>query len=152
MGFTGVKTYIQSGNVIFESDQDNLPEMTSLIENQLSATFNYKSKVVMVSKEQLETVVKSAPDGFGQSPEEYRYDVMFLMPGFVPEDIMTSISPREGVDRMWSGERVVYFSRLIERAGSSYLNKIISTPIYKNITIRNWNTTRKLAGILEISD
>src|SRR5690606_26183168 len=105
-----------------------------------------------VSKNQFETVVNTVPESFGVFPEEYRYDVMFLMPGFVPEDILKNISPREGVDRMWAGERVVYFSRLIERAGSSYLNKIVSTSIYKNITIRNWNTTKKLAGLMDISD
>lgn len=150
MGFTGVKTYIQSGNVVFESDYDNLSELTDTIENQLSSTFNYKSKVVVVSKNQLETVIKSAPETFGENKDEYRYDVLFLMPNFVPDDILNSISPREGVDRMWAGERVVYFSRLIERAESSYLNKIVSTPIYKNITIRNWNTTSKLAALMGI--
>ena len=72
------------------------------------------------------------------------------MPNLIPDDILSSIPTKEGVDRVWVGERVVYFSRLIERAGSSYLNKIVSTPIYKNMTIRNWNTTQKLAGLMDI--
>jgi len=43
---------------------------------------------------------------------------------------------------------VLYFSRLIERATQSRLNRIVSSPIYPSITIRNWNTTTKLAGMM----
>ena len=162
LGFTGVRTYIQSGNVIFEYEFERehvkdlgnqnvlFHNLTSTIENQLSSRFNYQSKVVVISKKQLEMVINSAPETFGVSPKVYRYDVMFLMPGLDPDDVLSSISIRDGVDQAWSGDRVIYFSRLIERAGSSYLNKIVSTPIYKNLTIRNWNTTKKLAALMDI--
>jgi uncharacterized protein (DUF1697 family) len=42
----------------------------------------------------------------------------------------------------------VYFSRLTSRATQSRLSRIISLPIYQQMTIRNWNTTTKLAELV----
>ena len=57
---------------------------------------------------------------------------------------MQSITIREGVDRVWAGEEVLYFSVLTSRATQSRLSRIVGQPIYQWITIRNWNTTTKM--------
>jgi uncharacterized protein (DUF1697 family) len=62
---------------------------------------------------------------------------------------MRSVLTREGVDRADAGPGVLYFSRLTSRASQSQLSRIVSTPAYRNMTIRNWNTTTKLARMLE---
>jgi uncharacterized protein (DUF1697 family) len=46
------------------------------------------------------------------------------------------------------GKHVLYFSRLISRASQSHLSRIISLPMYQNMTIRNWNTTTRLLAIM----
>lgn len=56
---------------------------------------------------------------------------------------------REGVDRFWPGTGVIYFSRLSERRSQSKLRKLASTKEYGLMTIRNWNTTTRLAELLE---
>lgn len=61
---------------------------------------------------------------------------------------MTSATARRGVDRVHAGDGVLYFSRLISRAAESRLPRIISTPAYQNMTIRNWNTTTRLVGLM----
>ncbi|MGQ2915628.1 hypothetical protein [Microbacterium aurantiacum] len=50
---------------------------------------------------------------------------------------------------MASGPGVLYFSRVAARAGSSRLTRIIGMPIYKRLTIRNWNTTTRLLALLD---
>jgi uncharacterized protein (DUF1697 family) len=44
---------------------------------------------------------------------------------------------------------VLYFSRLIAKATQIKLSKVASMPMYKSMTIRNWNTTTKLLSMLE---
>lgn len=149
MGLTNVSTYIQSGNVIFTSDIVDKVKIVDTIEAQLSKTFDYQSKIVVITKKQLETVVKKAPDNFGIEPETFRYDVVFLKEPLTVGDAIKNIKIREGVDTVIPGKDVLYFSRLIELAGKSYLNKVISLPIYKNMTIRNWNTTSKLFDLMK---
>ena len=67
----------------------------------------------------------------------------------VPRAVVTSISTREGVDTAEAGASVIYFSRLIARASQSHLPRLISMPVYKQLTIRNWNTTTKLLTLLD---
>lgn len=43
---------------------------------------------------------------------------------------------------------VLEWARLVSRAAQSRLSRIVSMPVYQSMTIRNWNTTRKLAGML----
>jgi uncharacterized protein (DUF1697 family) len=165
MGFTNVKTYIQSGNVIFSQPDENstmpasIPhqttkksdkkeELTARIEEVLPDKFDYTSRIVLVSTEHLDAVISKAPKDFGEKPELYKYDVLFLKPPFSSEEALATITTRDDVDRVWGGPQVLYFSRLIKKAGSSYLNKLVGTATYKKMTIRNWNTTSKLHTLM----
>jgi uncharacterized protein (DUF1697 family) len=144
MGFEDVETYIQSGNVLFKYGESDKVALTNKIEKQLSDDFNYNSKIVLITLSQLKAIVEKAPPGFGSAPDEYRYDVIFLKEPLTTVEAMESIKIREGVDNVYPGKNVIYFSRLISRASQSYLSKIITLPVYKKMTIRNWNTTTKL--------
>jgi uncharacterized protein (DUF1697 family) len=148
-GYTEVATYIQSGNVLFQSTKTDLERLTTDIEKALSRQFSYVSRVVVVSHDQLKHAVKSAPKGFGTEPAEYRYDVLFLKAPLTADEAMKIITTREGVDEASAGKGVVYFSRLIAKASSSYLSRMVSLPIYQSMTIRNWNTTTKLLALME---
>jgi uncharacterized protein (DUF1697 family) len=65
---------------------------------------------------------------------------------------MRSVLTKDGVDRAHEGSGVLYFSRLTSRAAQSRLSRIVSTPAYRNMTIRNWNTTTKLMRMLDGKD
>lgn len=149
MGFTDVVTYIQSGNVIFSSEEKSQAKLITTIEECLSKKFNYKSKIVLVTDKQLEKVVKKAPKGFGTEPDTYRYDVIFIKEPLKPAAALKEIRLREGVDTAFAGEVVLYFARTIDQITKSYISKIVGTPNYKNMTIRNWNTTSKLLVLMQ---
>lgn len=148
-GFTKVRTYIQSGNVIFAAEESDQARLTGLLEAGLSKTFDYSSRVVLRSYEELKAVVAQAPEGFGSDPSTYRYDVIFLKEPLTASEAMQSISTKEGVDQVYAGEGVMYFSRLTSKASQSRLSRIITLPVYQNMTIRNWNTTTKLLSMAE---
>jgi uncharacterized protein (DUF1697 family) len=144
MGFTGVSTYIQSGNVIFFSGESDKAKLTVKIEKALSERYDYNSRIVLITYQELEAIVAGAPSGFGKFPGEYKYDVMFLREGLSTADLMKQIPFKEGVDQVWNGPGVIYFSRLGSESSQSRMSKIITMPFYREITIRNWNTTSKL--------
>jgi uncharacterized protein (DUF1697 family) len=147
MGFQNVATYIQSGNVAFDAEGVNADNLTAKIEKGLSERFNYDSVVVVVPQIFAQQVVEKAPEGFGSAPDDYRYDVFFLKSPMTATEAMTYIKAREGVDFVTAGDGVIYFSRLIAKAGQSYMTGILKTALYKHITIRNWNTTSKLTSL-----
>ena len=149
MGFSNVVTYIQSGNVLVQSEDKDKAALTSKIEKGLSKRFNFEAKVVVISQKELTAIIKSAPEGFGKDEKKFRYDVIFLKEPLTPKEAMESVKVREGVDTAHAGKQALYFSRLISRASQSYLTKIIGMPVYQNMTIRNWNTTTKLFALME---
>jgi uncharacterized protein (DUF1697 family) len=149
MGLSDVTTYIQSGNVVFASAEQDAAKLTDIIEKVLSKRFNYTSRLVLVAHPEMKKIVAGAPMGFGDDPDTYRYDVIFLKEPLTPAEAMEQVSVREGVDQANVGKYVLYFSRLISRASQSRLTRIISLPVYQNMTIRNWNTTTKLLALME---
>ena len=149
MGFANVSTYIQSGNVIFSSEEVNTIALEEKIEKVLSETFNYQSRVVVVSQEQMKAVVEQTPEDFGLHPGTFRYDVVFLKQPLTSENAFDQIVARKEVDFVYAQNGVIYFSRTIANLSKSYLSKIIALPIYKSMTIRNWNTTSKLLVLMD---
>jgi uncharacterized protein (DUF1697 family) len=147
-GYNDVATYIQSGNVVFAT---NAPakSLEDEIEAMLEQRFGYPLVVVVRSEAQLRSTVKKAPAGFGKSPDEYHSDVIFLKSPMTPARVMEVVKLRDGVDQVWSGTGALYFARLSARRTESRLNKIMGTPAYKLMTIRNWATTTKLLGMLD---
>ncbi len=144
-GFSDVLTYIASGNVILKS-QKRAIEVQNEIERILPKNFNLDSdslKVLVLTRKQLRSIVDSKPAGFGEKPHTYHSDVIFLI-GIRAEKTIKLFNPREGVDRVWPGKGVIYSERLSAMRTKSRLNKIMSTPEYQSMTIRNWNTTMKL--------
>lgn len=149
MGLLNVITYIQSGNVLFQSDEKDKNKLTDKIEKGLSKTFKYESKLVIISHKELKEIINEAPRGFGKEPDTFRYDVIFLKEPLTSKEAMQSVSVKEGVDSAHAGKRALYFSRLTAKAASSHLTKIVGLPVYQNMTIRNWNTTTKLLAMME---
>jgi uncharacterized protein (DUF1697 family) len=104
------------------------------------------------SHRQLRDVVRKAPDGFGAQPGTYHSDVIFLKAPLTSKQAMGVVQLRDGVDQAWAGAGVLYFARLSERRVQSKMSKIVGTPEYQQMTIRNWATTTKLLNLLDAAD
>lgn len=150
-GLKNVVTYIQSGNALFESPAKDKGKLASKVERILSERFSYTALVVLVSQNELESVLEKAPRGFGEDPETYRYDVIFLRPPFCAQEVLPTISLKQGVDEAFGHDCVLYFQRLISRATQSKLPKLTAHPAYKSMTVRSWNTTSKLHKLMMAS-
>ncbi len=144
MGFSDVQTYIQSGNVVFCAKQKNKTKLTAMIEEALSEAFGYESRVVVISAKELERVMAQAPKGFGEAPDKYRYDVLFVREPLTTRELLEETPTNPNVDTAHAGDHAIYYSRLIAKATQSRLGKLVAKTVYKSITVRNWNTTRKL--------
>jgi uncharacterized protein (DUF1697 family) len=148
-GFEDVRTYIQSGNVLFRADGSG-PVLARRIEKVLGKTFDhYQAWAVVRSRAQMRAVVEKAPPGFGTDPEGHLYDVVFLKDPLTAGAALKDVPTREDVDEVCAGRGVLYFSRLKSAATKSRLNRVASLPIYKSMTIRNWNTTTRLLELME---
>ncbi|HET6845865.1 MAG TPA: DUF1697 domain-containing protein [Anaerolineales bacterium] len=153
LGFSDVATFIASGNVILRSDK-RADWIKVQVEQALPRSFRLHSelvKVLVLTRKQLQAVIDKKPRGFGEQPDKYHSDAIFLID--VPTaEAMRAFNPREGVDQVWAGHGMVYSQRLSAQRTRSRLNKIMGSPVYKSMTIRNWNTTTTLLEMLNRTD
>ena len=148
-GYLNVRTYINSGNVILESDL-NAITLAASIEDILTQNFTLDSsliKVLVLTSDELKAIVDNKPKGFGEQPNIYHSDVVFLM-GITANDAIKVFRSKDGVDEVWQGNDVIYSQRVSEFRAKSRLNRIMGTPEYKLMTIRNWSTTTKLLELV----
>ncbi len=152
MRFDNVRTYIQSGNVIFNSAITNEAEIEHTIEKALSKKFKYKARIVVIPQSGLERIVAKAPKQFGKEPEKFRYDFIFLKKPLTPEKAMKAIEIRDSVDSAQAGEQVIYFLRLTSKLTGSRVSNHAQKTEKQYINNRKWNTTTKLLALMEVDD
>jgi len=150
-GYRNVQTYIQSGNVVLQSDEENRDLLLDELQSALRSRFDYHNPVVLLRFNELEHVIKDAPDGYGDDDEIYKYDVLYLKHPLTAPEAIDDIPVREDVDLAWEGPGVIYYRRSSDHLSKSMLNKLPSRPVYQQMTIRNWRTTNKIFEIAKES-
>jgi uncharacterized protein (DUF1697 family) len=149
LGCENVQTYIASGNVMFESNKSSA-KLTEEIREALPKKFSLDSELIeilVLSRDQVQKVLDQAPKGFGTEPGKYHSDAIFLM-GIPSDEAIKIFNPREGVDKVWQGDLAIYSQRLSAQRTRSRLSKIMSSPLYKQMTIRSWATTARLFELM----
>ena len=147
-GYEAVRTYIASGNVLFETDRP-AKGLEAHIEGLLEARFKVPLVVVVRSEKQLRATASGAPKGFGTEPGKYHSDAVFLKGPLTAAKAMKVVEKKEGVDDAWAGTGVVYFRRLSEKRTASRMGRMVGTPEYQLMTIRSWQTVVKLLALLD---
>src|SRR6266849_7453622 len=106
-GFTNVLTYINSGNVLFESKEHDSTRLTKEIEELLQKNF-FAMKTVILSYEELQQVMKHTPNTW--KTEDLRKYIAFIKPPSSPEDVIKEVQLKEDIDFIDPGPGVVYMS------------------------------------------
>lgn len=147
-GFTNVVTYINSGNVIFETNEKNTGSICARLEKAVEDRFGYAIKIVVVSHVQLEEIVEKIPPSWKKG-EDLRCYVSFIISPTTVDEAYNQIDIKEGVDFLDKGPGVLYMGTTLSGLTKSSFTKLIGKKIYKEMTMRNLNTVRKILEIME---
>ncbi len=143
LGFRDVTTYINSGNVIFTSE--NKPNVAG-VEKSLIKNFGHKISVLIMSAESLQAITRAIPASW-QNDTEQKSDVLYLFDDIDTPDIIEKIGPNAAYETILHvpGALLSNVKRTFQTRSS--IVKLIGTPLYKRMTVRNVNTARKLANL-----
>lgn len=150
MGFESVKSYIQSGNVIFKSANNDPIYLAKIIIEKIFETFSYQVEVVIRNMDELKTVVESSP--FADKEEKYVH-VTFL--SNIPSEAMVQTIDPENINGIKSSEQFIVKSREIylylpEGYGRTKLtNNFFEKKLGLSATTRNWKTINTLLEIAQ---
>ena len=163
LGHTGVTTYIQSGNVLFTTDERDTGKLASDLEAAITGSFGLKSSVVVLARQDLAGILDRNP--YPNEPNPKLVHVVFLN-AEPPQDLLARIAAAESTAAAKGSRDTV---RAVGRAlflhtpdgyGTSELAqalfRIISAPVEQKklqlaATARNWATATKLLSLCEES-
>lgn len=144
-GLANVQTYINSGNVIFETSEKNIKKITKDTEAIFTKHF-FPIEIVILTAKDLDRVIQDAPTSWDH--DDVRKYVAFTLSSAKPSDFEKVVKLRQDVDTIKIGQQVVYMTTKMSGLTKSGFNKLIGTPIYKQSTWRNFNTVQKLAKLM----
>lgn len=145
LSFEEVKTYLNSGNVIFSSNEDDIEKFTNQIEIMIKKQFTLDIPVFVISREELEDILYNAPDWWGNENKEIYDNLIFIMPPATFAEVYREIGePKEGLEKTKDYKEAIFwsFSRK-DYQKTNWWSKTASANIRDRITIRTANTVRK---------
>lgn len=139
LNFQDVKTYLQTGNVVFESDK-TLKEVKPILEKALTETFNYDAYVLLYDFNDLSKIINNYP--FEKEGNHHAY-IIFIDNEAIFEDLKSiAESSSESVT---TGNQVIYWKVVKGESLETPFSKILAKAKYKkNTTVRNINTLEKM--------
>lgn len=147
-GFGNVQTYINSGNVLFQSEPCSTSELADICRNAIKESLNLEIGLMIMTAEDLSNAMENAPDWWGSDPNS-KHDAIFAMPPTTSEEIvqgMGEIKPE--YEKVAYAGPIIFWSAALATYSRTRWSKLVQTKYYRSTTIRNINTTWKL---LELS-
>lgn len=146
-GFSSVQTYIQSGNVIFEYAKHDPVKLGYKIEQTLAKYYPFSIRVMVRTHDQLKAIIENVP-AIWHSDADIRKYIAFVTPAIDPAEAIQTIEIKEGVDAVTAGPGAIYMTTTMEGLTKSKISKIIGKKIYKEMTMRNFVTSKRLLELM----
>ena len=149
LNLKSVKTYIQSGNVIFECSHSNISELTNKIEKIIKQTFGFSVTVIIRTKNEFKHLIDNNPF-YGERKEDItKLHVTFLadIPSHSSLSVMNELEDKS--DQLAIAGKDIYlfcpngYART--KLTNSYFEKILNV----SATTRNWKTVNKLYDLVK---
>lgn len=146
-GFADVKTYLNSGNVIFSDDETDIVKLAERIRAIILETFHLEIPVFVISQDELKSLLSKAPSWWGSGSKDIYDNLIFAITPYSIETVADKIGePSEKIEKVqiygntafWSFDRKLY-------AKANWWKKTATPGIGEMITIRTANTLRKIA-------
>ena len=149
LDFKEVRTYLNSGNVVFSSDNDDAEGFAKQINIMIKNHFALDIPVLVMSTEELKDILRNAPEWWGNHGKEIYDNLIFIMPPVTVTKVYSEIGePKEGLERVKDYKEVIFwsFSRT-DYQKTNWWSKTASADISSKLTIRTANTVRKIVEL-----
>jgi uncharacterized protein (DUF1697 family) len=145
LGLQNVSTYINSGNILFESD-DNKEIIKREIEDKLKNKTGQEIKIILKTKDEMNRIASAIPSDW-TNDDVQKTDVLYLFDEIDNEEIVNELPIKKEYINIKYVQGAVIMNVLRSNYNKSQMNKIIGYKKYKEMTVRNVNTAKYLASI-----
>jgi uncharacterized protein (DUF1697 family) len=147
VGCEDVRTYINSGNVLFR-DKRAPRTLVSRLERAIEDEFGFPVPAQLRDLEAIRRLCEAIPDEWTNDGEQ-KTDVMFLASELDKPDLLESIVHDPDIETVLHGPGALVWNISRANQGRGNATRLARSDIYSRMTIRNVNTVRKLRELLE---
>jgi uncharacterized protein (DUF1697 family) len=147
IGYQNVQTYIQSGNVFVDSDEENSASVGFKIKQEIFKAFGHEVPIVVICKSDLENCFKNNPFLKEKDFDSKKLYVAFVSQTLKSDSIndlkMSQVKPDEAA----IDESRIYIKYAVGAGKTRFDQKYIEKKLNVTATIRNWNTVTQLLNL-----
>jgi uncharacterized protein (DUF1697 family) len=150
LGFADVRTYINSGNALFRAPAGEdvaRAALASRIEAAIAEEFGFPVRTLVRSRDEIAAAADALPDEW-RNDTEHKCDVMFLGDPIDDESVLARLPIKPELDEVVYVPGAVLWRVARKSVTRSGMLKIVGTPLYAEITVRNCNTLRKIDAMM----
>jgi uncharacterized protein (DUF1697 family) len=147
LGLDDVSTFIASGNVLFESRERSAAKLETKIERAIEKRFELPVKVVVLDRAAYARIVKAIPKAW-VGDETLRANVAFVRRGTNAKEVVRALQPDAAVEEVKAIDGAILWATKRDAVNRSVMRKLIGGAAYKELTVRNLNTTLKLQELM----
>ncbi len=151
LGLNKVLSYINSGNIMFYEKNRSQKELVQLIESAIEEDFGFQIKVLLRNMDNIRSIAGAIPSSW-VNDQTMKCDVMFLWQHADDPKILDRFVIRPELEDVKYVNGAIIWRVDRKNAAKSGMLKLVCTDLYKNMTIRNVNTTRKLYALMQQAD
>ena len=149
-GFGHVRTYINSGNLIFEAEDDASHEdVAQRVEDLLASRYDFPIRVALLTAQDYLEELHNLPDWW--HGKVARRDALFYTRGLDRHHVRERIEAMElGDEAVYFGEHAVFWGKFDEKSflKTAYHKRLLREDFYRQVTIRSGSTVEKIAAML----
>jgi uncharacterized protein (DUF1697 family) len=150
-GMSAVTTYINSGNVVFSSRARNHMRLAARLEEAIAGHFGFHVKVLLRDLDGIRGVTDALPPDWVNG-KTMKCDVMFLWEGVDDPGVLEDLTIKPSIDEVRYAPGAIIWKVDRPDVTRSGMMKLVGTPLYQQMTIRNCNTARKLLALMEAAE
>ncbi len=147
-GLSDVKTYINSGNIVFRDKKRSPKKLVVLLEKVIEQGFGFHVKVLLRDQDNIAAAAKALPASW-TNDDSMKCDAMFLWEACDNPEVLDRLTIKPKIDDVKYVSGAILWRVDRKNVTKSGMMKLVGTDLYKNMTVRNCNTLRKLAKLMQ---
>lgn len=148
-GFLNTRTYINSGNVIFDSEEQSIIDLSRYCNDILEKKFEFPIGLALIDVHTLKEALENVPDWWGDDPNSKHNAIFVIRPATAEEIIADAGKIKPEYEQLYAYKEIIFWSAPLKTFSRTRWSKIVGTKAYQSITIRNANTTKKLLELAQ---
>jgi uncharacterized protein (DUF1697 family) len=144
LGFENVRTYLQSGNVVFDAVDNDTVGLTNMVEGRIRQVFNLSAAVFLRTPDELHRIIQTNPFLKENAIDRDKLHVTFLSEVPMKKDLGVVF---EGMDRFYLNGSEIYLYCPAGYGKTRFSNDYFERNLNLKATTRNWKTVNALWDI-----